>query len=141
MKNQWFLVAILIVVGGVLLFGAKYAFCQEDMHQHMQHQPASQQIKVGKTGNVHLDQETKVGDLVLHPGDYRFVHRVEGEEHFVHFTELKALGRDEHPGEVKCQLESLGKKASQTAITTKDDGGTRRITRIEVAGENVAHVF
>jgi hypothetical protein len=35
----------------------------------------------------------------------------------------------------------MNAKASQTAVTMSTEGGTRRITRIEIAGENVAHVF
>ena len=139
MKNQWLLATILIIVVGGVLLGASYAFCQDDMHQHAQHQQMSQQIKVGKTGDMRFDEETRVGDLVLPPGEYRFVHRVAGEDHFVQFVRA---GKSTQLGGVKCQLEPLAKKASRTAVfATEEGGGARRITRIEVAGENVAHVF
>ena len=132
MKKRWFLLALSIVVSGLFLLGVAYATAEESPHH---------QIKVGKTGAMRLDQETRIGEIVLPPGEYRFVHRVEGGDHYVHFSKAKRTGHDVHPGEVRCQLEALSKKASQTAITTMDEGGTRRITRIEVAGENVAHVF
>jgi hypothetical protein len=108
-------------------------------------------IKVGKKGEVMLSQETQVGDLTLKPGHYQMQHRVDGEDHMIHFTELKGIHRNPsyesaptgtvHPGEVKCRLEPMNAKASQTAVTMSTEGGTRRITRIEIAGENVAHVF
>ncbi len=107
------------------------------------------ELKVGKTGDITFRTETKVGDLTLEPGRYKFQHRVEGENHFVHFTEWSkpysyyetAGGPKAHPGEVKCKLEPLAKKVSGTKVYTTADGGARRVTRIEVGGENVAHIF
>lgn len=43
--------------------------------------------------------------------------------------------------EIKCKIEPLNQKVQQTAVTISTEGGVRRVTRIEVAGENVAHVF
>lgn len=150
-KNVLFL-ALLTVVGGLLLSNVPYTTAQENTHQHMQHQQMSNKIKVGKTGDMRINQETRIGDLVLHPGEYQFAHRVEGNKHFVRFVELKQVDAQniesdyiyterDKAGEVTCRLETLGKKSSKTTITATDDGGVRRITRIEVAGENVAHLF
>lgn len=136
MKNRWFVLALAIVVSGLLLVGVAYATAQENSHQDMQ---MGQQLKVGKKGEVSISQPTKVGELLLPPGSYRFVHRTAGEDHFVRFTQTTSTKRDF--GEVKCQLKPLAKKASRTAITTTDEGGVRRLIRIEVDGENVAHVF
>ena len=108
-------------------------------------------MKVGKKGDITFTTETKIGDLTLKPGRYFFQHRVQGDEHFVHFTEVGKPDLEHysgsggepmaHPGEVKCRLEPLSKKVYATTIWTEDDGGVGRITRIEVGGENVAHVF
>ena len=43
--------------------------------------------------------------------------------------------------EIKCTVEPLSQKVKQTAVYIDNASGTRRVTRIEVAGENVAHVF
>jgi hypothetical protein len=137
-KNHWLILAIISMVASLPL-GTSYAVAQENMdHQHMQHHQVSQQIKVGKTGEMSFAQETKIGDLLLPAGEYRFVHRVQGEDHFVHFTQVK---NNRDFGEVKCQLEPLVQKADHTAVYVNTEGGARRIMRIEVAGENVAHVF
>lgn len=77
---------------------------------------------------------------MLRPGRYTFQHRVEGEGHFVHFTELGGTAKA-HPGEVSCRLEPLGAKAKRTAVYTSTEGGITRITKIVVAGENVAHLL
>ena len=56
---------------------------------------------VGKMGDVAFDKETKVGDLTLNPGRYKFYHRAVGSDHFVHFTawskERPYLGGFLHP--------------------------------------------
>ena len=148
MKNCRVVLAIAIVVSGLILFGAAYTTAQESPHQQMQmitqkdahqHMQMGQQLKVGKTGEITFSQETKIGDVVLPPGDYRFAHRTSGDDHFVRFTQVKGKAREF--GEIKCQIEPLQEKVSHTAVTTTNEGGMRRITRIEVAGENVAHVF
>ena len=46
-----------------------------------------------------------------------------------------------HPGETKCKIEPLSKKVSQTTVYTVDEGAFNRLTKVEVGGENVAHVF
>ena len=105
-------------------------------------------IKVGKKGDITLSQETRVGDLTLKPGHYEIQHRVVGKDHMIHFTELKGGNPyspnptgTAHPGEIKCRLEPMATKASETAVYTEEEGGMRRITKIEIKGENVAHVF
>jgi hypothetical protein len=109
-----------------------------------------QVLKVGKKGDISFDTETKVGDLTLKPGRYFVQHRVEGSDHFVHFSEVtKELPYSRtgggipkaHPGEMKCSLEPLKAKASETAVYIKKEDGVMRVTKILIRGENVAHVF
>lgn len=110
---------------------------------------ADQQIiKVGKKGEIMLDQVTKIGDITLKPGEYQVQHRVDGQSHFIQFVAFKS---SHHPltawsgtpgvGGVKCSLETLPTKSSVTQVTIDTSGGERRVIRIEIAGENVAHVF
>ena len=107
--------------------------------------------KVGKKGEMVFSTDTSVGDVLLKAGHYRFQHRVEGTNHYVHFTELK-MPRDQHmqtsmvsgerhPGEIQCRLEPLDRKVTRTAVYSELKDGKKTITRIEVSGENVAHVF
>jgi hypothetical protein len=107
-------------------------------------------LKVGKTGEITLDTETKAGDITLKPGRYRFQHRAEGADHFVHFTEWTKQspyrpGETGTPkadqGEVKCRLEPMTKKVSQTRLTLQKEEGGYRLVRAEVAGETAAHLF
>lgn len=138
MKNRWLLLSLAVMVAATVVLSVTVAAA------------ADQVIKVGKKGEMKFDQETQVGDLTLKPGHYQVQHRVDGSDHMIHFTELKG-GHNPyypsgptgtaHPGEVKCRLEPMNAKASQTAVTMSTEGGARRITRIEIRGENVAHVF
>lgn len=140
MKKRWLLLSMAVMVAATVVLITTVAAAADQ-----------QAIKVGKKGEVMLSQETQVGDLTLKPGHYQMQHRVDGEDHMIHFTELKGIHRTPyypsgptgtaHPGEVKCRLEPMNAKASQTAVTMSTEGGMRRITKIEIAGENVAHVF
>ena len=114
--------------------------------------PQEQALEVGKKGDVEFRTETIVGDLRLTPGRYQVQHRVDGADHFVHFTELTKAdphphwgsgggATKAHPGEVKCRLEPLEKKVSTTTVHTTQEGDARRVTRLLVRGENVAHLF
>ena len=139
MQNRWWLLSLVAIMASGLFFSVTVAAAADQ-----------QVIKVGKKGEVMLSQETQVGDMTLKAGHYQMQHRVEGSDHMIHFTEIRGMHNpsapggptsETHSGEVKCRLEPMDKKASQTAVTVSTEGGVRRITRIEIQGENVAHVF
>lgn len=118
-------------------------------------------LSVGKKGEVTLTTETRIAGITLKPGRYYLDHRVAGtvtprrvEGHYIHFTErTPALDQRRegartfgdanvaHPGEVECTVEALAKPAPKTTVFTTMEGAVARITRIEIAGESVAHVF
>ena len=137
MRKSWLFALVAAMVASLFLINVATAADQ-------------QVIKIGKKGEAVFSEPTQIGDVTLKPGHYRFQHRVEGNDHLVSFTELRMsqgnhvtgsqLGTKES-GEIKCRVEPIDKKASQTAVFLNTEGGVRRITRIEIAGENVAHVF
>lgn len=110
---------------------------------------AGQMLRVGKTGDVIFDGQTRVGDMVLEAGPYKVDHRVAGSDHFLHFTKVSKPNPYyrggsvpvAHPGEIKCGLETLSQKASRTAVYLTKEGSGHRITKVEIQGENVAHIF
>ena len=134
---RWLLIAILAACAGQVAG-------QEGEQQR--------ELVVGETGVVNMPAETKVGNLTLERGRYRLEHRVDETIHYVKFTLLSTPYRTERKavsGEVACSLEPLGRTASRTAIVTVSepfvDERSRvffdRMTRIEIRGESVAHVF
>jgi hypothetical protein len=121
-----------------------------------QRQPAAHMDKLaaGKNGDVTFTTETRLADITLKPGRYFIQHRLDGTAHYVHLTEVTsklplkrrasdAIGEETiaHPGEVECELEPLNKKAGKTSVFTTKENGMSRIVRIEIAGEDVAHIF
>ena len=141
------------VVGALLLAVTRLTAAQ---HEHKR-----TALAVGQKGEITLTTETMIADITLKPGRYYIEHRVEGTVqprrvagHYIHFTEVtpkeherRQAARDAleytvaHPGEIECELEALTKKASKTTVFTTTEDGIRRITRIEIAGEGVAHIF
>ena len=122
------------------------ASCQPSRHaaRHAEQkaEKGEKTIKVGKKGDVKFDVETLVGDLRLKPGRYQIQHRTDGPDHFVHFTEVTKTGSTvAHPGEVKCRLETLDDKVPFTAVYTRQEGASERVTKVLIGGENVAHLF
>lgn len=142
--NRRFSLSLLVATAMPLFYAGTVAIAAQ--HEHGgQHEKV---LKVGKTGEVTFDKETKVGEVTLAPGRYKFQHRVEGSEHFVHFTEwtkphnIGSTGAPKaHPGEIKCRIEPLGKKVSRTAVYTRSEGSLNHVTKVQVGGENVEHIF
>ena len=144
MKNERLRILLLAVASAALILaGAIVVAAQE-------HSPHESDIKVGKKGEVTFNSETKVGELTFIPGRYALQHRVDGADHFIHFTRLTGENPyhrssptfpTAHPGEVPCKLEPQPSKVSQTTIVTKKEDGENRVVRVLIAGENVAHLF
>jgi hypothetical protein len=97
------------------------------------------ETKMNKT-EIELVNPVHVGDVVLPAGKYVFMHQVSGGQHMATF--VSAAGTvSKTTTEVKCTNEPLEQEVAQTSVTVEKIGGVDRITRIEVAGEKVAHVF
>lgn len=109
-------------------------------------------LKVGKRGEITLTKPTKVDGIVLQPDAYVIQHRVSGSEHFVRFVELKQVEAQppadlpytyteaDKAGEVNCRIEPVETVQETTAYVVTENG-VPRITKVEIKGENVAHVF
>ncbi len=134
-KNRWVVSGLAVTMSLLFSGGIAIAKAQESTPEQMQ---MSRQLKVGKTGEIHFTQPHKIGDVVLPSGTYRLVHRTEGEKHFIRFKQID--GRLV-TGEIECRIEPLPEKVAHTSVTVMPEAGTLRIVRIEIAGENVAHLF
>ena len=138
MKNRWLLLGIVVMVAATVVLSITIATAADQ-----------QVIKIGKKGEVIFNQPTQVGDITLSPGHYVLQHRVSGDDHFVKFVSAKAgatmtmtmpMG-ETTTKEIKCAVEPLNQKVTQTTVHIDTSSGSRKVTRIEIAGENVAHVF
>ena len=97
-------------------------------------------MKIGKKGQVSFATEVKLGEVTLKAGQYTVQCRRDGSDHVMRFTPAGARGSAETT-EVKCSKEMLPRKVSAGSVHSHKDGDVVRLTRIEIAGENVAHVF
>jgi hypothetical protein len=130
-----------LAIAGILGFATTTVPALTAEHEHT--------LKIGKKGAIILDAPTKVGALTLKAGKYQVVHRTEGEDHFIHFAESSKLSPYDqsggevtsHPGEVKCRVEPIDKKAQYDMVTLSREDGGYRLLKIWIAGEKVAHLF
>ncbi len=103
--------------------------------------------RVGKTASINFAHETQVGDVMFQPGDYTVQHRVVGGAQYMVFqrTEVSYYDGDTNdvgkPQRVQCRMEPLDKKVSDTTASFRPDGGFDKLMKIEIAGENVEHLF
>ena len=103
--------------------------------------------RVGKTATISFDRETPVGDVVFQPGDYTVRHRAIGANQFMVFQrtvenpysgDYEDVGK---PQRVECRMEPLSTKVSDTTAVLEPEGSLEKLTKIEIAGENVEHLF
>lgn len=95
---------------------------------------------VADTRKVSFTEPIKVGDTLLPAGEYKVQHTMEGENHIMVFTQLKA----DHPAtsRVKCQLVPLEKKAGHTQVMYgHGQGETHFLQELTFAGDTAKHVF
>jgi len=135
-KGKMMLLALLILQLGVVGFA----------------RASTNQTKVGKTDDITLSSITKVGNLTLQPGHYILQHKgnlTTHAMHFVSFTPYSGGGKAHtyygsartRVGEVECKLEPLDAKIKKTQVFFAEETGVKRISRVEIKGENVAHLF
>lgn len=127
----------------------KSAGCCKHSSQRTDQAEPEQALQGGRKGEITLSTDVKVGDLTLKAGSYAVQHFAEASGHYMQFTELgkarpHAYGgwREEAArGKVECRLEPLKTKAARTAHLVSPEDGFNRLTRVEIKGENVAHLF
>lgn len=134
MKQKRYLLLPLLLTGALFITAAAWA-------------KEGEAIRVGKTASLNFAHETQVGDVMFQPGDYTVRHRVvEGAQYMVfqRTEDNPYVGTTDDVGKpqrVQCRMEPLNKKVSGTMASFNPDGGFDRLTAIEIAGENVEHLF
>lgn len=104
--------------------------------------------KVASKAEIWLPVKTRFSGFALPAGQYVLQHRVEGSDHIMTFVQLgtrnHSVSSRTHglmPVMVRCKLEPLAAKASETAFYSVAEDGTNRAIKLEIKGENVAHIF
>jgi hypothetical protein len=95
---------------------------------------------VADTRKISFSEPIKVGDVVLPKGEYKVQHTMEGENHIMVFTQLKAS--EPAVAHVKCQLVPLAKKAERTEVMYgHNQTDTHVLQEMVFAGDTAKHVF
>ena len=104
--------------------------------------------KVESKAEIWLSAKTRFSGFALPAGQYQLQHRVDGSEHSMSFIQLRAgtsmQSASTHklmPVRLRCSLEPLPAKASQTAFYSVAEGDANRAVRLEIKGESMAHIF
>ena len=97
-------------------------------------------VNGGKKAEIVLTSPVQVGDVVLPAGHYAFRHLVSAGQHVATFVGPEGTASTIST-EIKCTNEPLKEKARRTSVTVENIGGVNKITRIEIEGETVAHIF
>jgi|SRR5581483_560060 len=104
--------------------------------------------KVESKAEIRLSSKTRFSGFTLPPGRYVLEHRIDGSEHTMTFIQVRAgntlRSAPTHkvvPVRVRCSLEPLPGKVKKTAFYSVAEGDANRAVRLEIKGENVAHIF
>jgi hypothetical protein len=111
--------------------------------------------RAGKIGHVTITTSIQVGNTTLPAGDYEVKHVSTPTSHFVEFTRVVEIPNPawamrrppqgtpryerQEIAEANCTLEPLAKKAGKTTVVISSNEA--RLTRLQIKGEDVAHMF
>ncbi len=109
-------------------------------------------ITANEQGEIVLNRPATMGDARLRPGLYSIHSEVVGGKHYVHFVEESkkyevhaADWFEQAPltgiAEAKCGTEQVTQKVSATAVYFVEEPTGVRIRKVEVRGEDHAHIF
>ena len=121
----------------ILLLTFMLAFAKAGLAVHDE-DPGDPSFKIGKNGEVNLKTDVRIGETILKKGKYTVQHRIEANDHMFVFLDLK----HEQTIVIRSKAVFPGEKTSESVIHAKEEKDrSARVTKIEMAGENVDHVF
>ena len=102
-------------------------------------------FKIGKNGEVKFGVDIRIGDLVLKKGKYILQHRIENGDHIFVFLNTKVEQKNASantPITIRSKGVFPGDGAGQSMIHGKEQKDhSVRISKIEIASENMDHTF
>ena len=115
-------------------------------HPGHDEEPTQLVFKVGKSGEVNIPTTVRIGISVLKKGKYLFQHLLEDGNHVFVFTAIAKHKKAEISEPAVIRVKSVNtlprkKTSSSTLLAKEDQDHNWRILMIEVAGENMEHMF
>jgi hypothetical protein len=134
-----------LAVAAVLILAAAFS-----LPASAQDKKGSPDFTIGNKGEIHFNVPVKAGGVVLDPGMYQVQHVVEGADHVVTFREMTMPAGYRHGNtpvskvvavSLACTTEPAD-KVSNTKVTLRTNkAGEKEIADVQIAGENVKHIF
>jgi hypothetical protein len=106
--------------------------------------PIDRTFKVGKTGEVNIGRDVKIGHLFVKRGKYTLTHRAEDLRHVFVLTEIN---KKKDPSqlvtvEIDGRFVPKSERVKKSAVTAKEQRDhSYEVVNIQIAGENGDHVF
>jgi len=101
-------------------------------------------FKIGKTGEVNVGRDVKIGNQLVKRGKYMLVHRAKEQRHVFVLTEINKKKDPSQLTTIEIDGRFVPSSASvkKSAITAKEQRDhSYQVTTIQMAGENGDHVF
>jgi hypothetical protein len=99
---------------------------------------ATEPMPTWKSQTMNINNQAKVGDVVLPAGEYRVTHEMEGTKHIL-VLKLQAKGTPVY--RLACTMEPLEQKAKASEQHYRYEGKDRVLTAIIFKGDTVRHLF
>lgn len=106
--------------------------------------PIDRTFKIGKTGEVNIGRDVKIGTQFVKRGKYMLAHRQENQRHVFVFTEIskKKDASQLTTIEVDGMFISSSGLVKKSAVMAKEQRDhSYEVQKIQIAGENGDHVF
>lgn len=137
MKSLHVAALLLILLGAVLVTAPMVVHAQTNS------------IRIGKLGEIEINQATYLGTTLLQPGHYEVQHTSAGAQHYVVVKRQELIGRRHtvrstgpEVARVPCQIITLNSPARFSfAYWTKGSDGKPTITEIRIFDEPVGHII
>jgi|SRR5581483_782504 len=119
----------LLAIASLIMMGLS-AFCMGPLNK----------FGVADVQQITFNDPIQVAGVTLPKGDYRVEHTMQGEEHIMVFTQLKA--KSPVTAKAKCQLVKLEAKSDRTQVLyIHPDPNTHVLQELIFKGETAKHVF
>jgi hypothetical protein len=113
-----------------------------DGHDGHDEGPTELVFKVGKTGEIKIGTDVRIGDVLAKKGKYLFTHRVEGDSHILVLTGIAQKTASESAFyEVRMRLVPARNQVKTSALFVQEQRDhSYRVTIVQIAGESGDHI-
>lgn len=110
-------------------------------HAAHSHHAERNEVMVGKSAEITLEEAVRAGEAILPAGRYRIQDRVEHGGHSLRFIPITGNGDAVKPIDIKCKLQPLVGEIPETLLRLRRQRDGYVLLKVLVRGESAAHIF